>query len=68
MGAVTPKEAPRGGRVLIVEDDAAIRGLVCDHLTLAGFAIDEVADGRIRRCWMLPLDAADSDAIWSRRK
>jgi hypothetical protein len=25
----------------------------------------EVADGRIRRCWLLPLDAADFDAIWS---
>jgi DNA-binding response OmpR family regulator len=46
MRTVTRKEAPRGGRVLIVEDDAAIRELICDHLTLAGFTTDEVADGR----------------------
>jgi DNA-binding response OmpR family regulator len=45
------KEAPRSGRLwcegraLIVEDDAAIRELVRDHLNVAGFAIDEVVDG-----------------------
>ncbi|HET9830396.1 MAG TPA: response regulator transcription factor [Vicinamibacterales bacterium] len=38
-------EASRG-RVLIVEDDPAIRELVRDHLSLAGFATDEVGDGR----------------------
>ncbi len=39
------KDAPRGGRVLIVEDDSAIRELVCDHLKLAGFTVEEIADG-----------------------
>jgi DNA-binding response OmpR family regulator len=40
------REARQGGRVLIVEDDAAIRELVRDHLRQAGYAVDEVADGR----------------------
>ncbi|MEP7304729.1 MAG: response regulator transcription factor [Acidobacteriota bacterium] len=39
-------EARRRGRVLIVEDDPAIRELVSDQLSVADFAIDEVADGR----------------------
>ena len=32
--------------VLVVEDDAGIRELLRLHLDLAGFAIDEVGDGR----------------------
>jgi DNA-binding response OmpR family regulator len=35
-----------GRRALIVEDEAPIRELVRFHLALAGFAVDEVADGR----------------------
>ena len=46
MGIEMSREAPRGGRILIVEDDAAIRELVRDELSLAGFVVDEVADGR----------------------
>ena len=44
MAAAT---APTTGRVLVVEDDAAIRELLRLHLSLAGFEIAEVADGRI---------------------
>ena len=33
-------------RALIVEDEPAIRELVRFHLELAGFAVDEVGDGR----------------------
>ena len=40
------KEALKRGRVLIVEDDAAIRELVRDQLSVADFTTDEVADGR----------------------
>jgi CheY-like chemotaxis protein len=44
-------------RVLVVEDDAGIRELLRLHLDLAGFSIDEVADGR---------EAAATRAISSR--
>ncbi len=37
---------PRAERVLLVEDDAAIRELVRDQLALAGFVVDQRADGR----------------------
>jgi DNA-binding response OmpR family regulator len=39
-----PREGSR--RALIVEDEAAIREIVRFHLSLAGFATEEVADGR----------------------
>jgi DNA-binding response OmpR family regulator len=39
-----PKEGTR--RALIVEDEASIREIVRFHLSLAGFATEEVADGR----------------------
>ena len=40
------RPAPRGGeRVLVVEDDAAVRGLVAAVLRGAGYAVDEAADG-----------------------
>ena len=41
MSADTPRR-----RVLVVEDELAIRELLRLHLSLAGFAIDEVGDGR----------------------
>src|SRR4051812_31315522 len=37
---------PRRSRVLVVEDDGAIRELLRLHLSLAGFDIVEIADGR----------------------
>jgi DNA-binding response OmpR family regulator len=37
--------APARRRLLVVEDEAAIRELLRLHLSLAGFAIDEIADG-----------------------
>lgn len=43
MPAVAAQAARR--RILIVEDEAPIRELLRLHLTLAGFAIEEVADG-----------------------
>jgi hypothetical protein len=56
----------RGQRIAAVTDVVALRSDKVHTWGTAG--LYEVADGRIRRCWMLPLDAADSDAIWSRRK
>lgn len=37
---------PASGRVLIVEDDASIRELLHLHLGLAGFEVEQAADGR----------------------
>ena len=37
---------PSALRALVVEDDAAIREKVGLHLGLAGFAVEDVADGR----------------------
>ena len=37
---------PTRRRALVVEDEASIRELLRFHLDLAGFAVDEVADGR----------------------
>ena len=37
---------PPARRVLLVEDEAAIRELLRLHLSLAGFDIEEVGDGR----------------------
>lgn len=34
------------GRVLIIEDDAAIRRGICDALRFAGYTVQEAADGR----------------------
>ena len=45
---MTNGHAPAGAaarRVLIVEDEAPIRELLRLHLSLAGFAVDEIADG-----------------------
>jgi len=45
---LTNGHAPAGAaarRVLIVEDEAPIRELLRLHLSLAGFAVDEIADG-----------------------
>ena len=44
---ITPGAArPPRGRVLVVEDDAAIRELLRLHLSLGGFEIGEAGDGR----------------------
>jgi DNA-binding response OmpR family regulator len=39
--------APSSRRALVVEDDAAIREILRLHLELAGFALEEAADGRL---------------------
>jgi DNA-binding response OmpR family regulator len=48
LSGVHPVPARRqlARRILLVEDDAPIRELLRLHLSLAGFEIDEVADGR----------------------
>jgi DNA-binding response OmpR family regulator len=48
LSGVHPVPARRqlARRILLVEDDAPIRELLRLHLSLAGFDIDEVADGR----------------------
>ena len=45
MIATDPAPAPSRRRVLIVEDEAPIRELLRLHLSLAGFAVDEIGDG-----------------------
>ena len=53
----------RGQRIAAVTDGVVLRSGKVHTWGTAG--LYEVADGRIRRCWLLPLDAADFDAIWS---
>jgi two-component system, OmpR family, phosphate regulon response regulator PhoB len=43
-GAVTPPEAPRG-RILVVDDDEAVRVLLTRYLEMEGFQVDQVPDG-----------------------
>jgi DNA-binding response OmpR family regulator len=38
-------ETSRDERVLVVEDDATVREVVCDYLRAAGLIVDETADG-----------------------
>ena len=45
MTATDPSPATSRRRVLIVEDEAPIRELLRLHLSLAGFAVDEIGDG-----------------------
>jgi len=56
----------RGQRIAAVTDGVVLRSGKVHTWGTAG--LYEVADGRIRRCWLLPLDAADFDAIWSCRE
>ena len=42
---VMTRPAPRGERVLVVEDDDAVRRLVVEVLRGAGYAVEEAADG-----------------------
>jgi hypothetical protein len=53
----------RGQRIAAVTDGVVLRSGKVHTWGTAG--LYEVTDGRIRRCWLLPLDAADFDAIWS---
>lgn len=55
-----------GQRIAAVTDGVALRSGKVRTWGTAG--LYEVVDGRIRRCWLLPLDAADFDAIWSYRE
>jgi DNA-binding response OmpR family regulator len=44
-------ENPDRPRVLVVDDDPALRGLLADYLGVSGFTIDTAADGRqMREC------------------
>lgn len=43
-----PPAAATPRRVLVVEDEAAIRELLRLHLELAGFSLEETGDGRTR--------------------
>ena len=56
----------RGQRIAAVTDGVALRSGKVRTWGTAG--LYEVVDGRIRRCWLLPMDAADFDAIWSYRE
>lgn len=40
-----PADAPRAARVLVAEDDAALRGLIAAALRTAGFDVVEAGDG-----------------------
>jgi ketosteroid isomerase-like protein len=53
----------RGQRVAALTDGLALRdGTVHTWQTLGLYEVDR---GRIRHCWLLPLDVAEFDAIWS---
>jgi two-component system OmpR family response regulator len=44
-------ENPERPRVLVVDDDPALRGLLADYLGVSGFTVDTAADGRqMREC------------------
>jgi len=44
-------ENPDRPRVLVVDDDPALRGLLADYLGVSGFTVDSAADGRqMREC------------------
>jgi len=44
-------ENPDRPRVLVVDDDPALRGLLADYLGVSGFTVDTAADGRqMREC------------------
>jgi DNA-binding response OmpR family regulator len=49
---------PTGQTVMIIEDDAEIRGVVTTLLTNAGFRVEQAADGRtaIERVFLMKLD------------
>jgi two-component system response regulator MprA len=52
-------------RVLVVEDDAAIREMLADELTLAGFTVDQVSNGAsaLERVAAQPPDAIVLDLM-----
>ena len=52
-------------RALLVESEAAVRQLIRTHLELAGFALEEVADGRValERLRAVPYDVIILDAL-----
>ena len=53
----------RGRRIAALTDGIALRsGQVHRWETMALY---EIADARIRRCWLLPIDSGEHDAIWS---
>jgi hypothetical protein len=52
----------RGGHVAALTDGIVVRdGEVCRWSTVGLY---QLVDGRIARCWLLPLDAERFDAIW----
>jgi DNA-binding response OmpR family regulator len=57
--------APPARRVLLVEDEVAIRELLRLHLSLAGFAIEEVGDGQaaLERLRTTPFDLIVLDVM-----
>jgi ketosteroid isomerase-like protein len=52
-----------GRRVAALTDGYATIGGLERHWSTVG--LYEIADGRIAACWLLPLDQAAFDAIWS---
>lgn len=53
----------RGNRIAALTDGVVVRS--GEVLTWETVGLYEVADGRIRRCWLLPIDAHEFDRIWS---
>jgi hypothetical protein len=52
-----------GGSIAALTDGTAIiAGRRCDWSTVGLY---EVRDGLVAACWLLPLDAAQFDAIWA---
>ncbi len=54
-----------GARVLVIDDDPAARALMRNHLTRAGYRVDEAADGAtgLARARAFPPDVITLDAI-----
>jgi ketosteroid isomerase-like protein len=52
-----------GGRIAALTDGTAVIDGVERRWETVG--LYDIADGRICGCWLLPLDAAEFDAIWS---
>ena len=66
---IAPEPASPKGTVLVVEDDARTRGLLCNRLRAAGYAVVEVytAEAALEQYRTRPLDALIADLVLPRK-
>ena len=57
-------ESPVKGRVLIVEDEAAIREMLGYALVKDGFSVEEAGDAEAAPDWLDGVSLEDSPSIW----